>query len=536
MVKVAPSILAADFSRLGEEIKSVDSADLIHIDIMDGHFVPNISFGYGVTGDIRGYSRKPFDVHLMISHPLEYIESFAKSGADYITVHIECEDDISKCLEMIRGLNVKAGIAVSPDTSAEAVVPYLDKIDIITVMSVYPGFGGQSFIEATYDKIKKISAFIGDRDIILSVDGGVDLKNVRKLEKCGATAVVAGSAVFKSKNRADTIIKLRGRNYCKEDCDFYHTCFGNREECLPEVCESIIATLKPKEQEIIRLKYGYYGDKKHKADEIGEKLGYSGEYIRHITAKIMKNLRQPSIAGVLEDYVSDIICTKKDNFYIRFIKGVFAKEYLFTYLFDVDYAVIKESNFYLSKQHMKDELVADISSFEKLKPFKKELSKIGITNLSELLHTSKKNLLFNAFDKDISRLFELEKAVDETGYIIKYKKDLTLKLQKELEDNLKDTLNSLAGLIDRKYEKLDPYNLLNEKIEDKKIEEIDMTTQLYNRLKKCKVNTLGDMMSYPRERYERDMYFSDSNVDEITALAEKYDLDFSDDELDWWLK
>ena len=210
MVKVAPSILAADFSKLGEDVKSIDSADLIHVDIMDGHFVPNISFGYGVVGDIRKFTKKPFDVHLMISHPLSYIKQFVKSGSDYITVHVECDDDISECIKMIKNEGKLAGIAVSPDTPAEAVLPYLADISIITVMSVYPGFGGQSFIESTYDKIRKIKEYIKDYDIILSVDGGVGIDNVRKLEESGVTAVVAGSSVFKSENRAEMIKELRG--------------------------------------------------------------------------------------------------------------------------------------------------------------------------------------------------------------------------------------------------------------------------------------------------------------------------------------
>lgn len=210
MIKVSPSILSADFSKLAEEIQSIDNADFIHIDIMDGHFVPNISFGYALVNDIRKTTDILFDVHLMISHPLSYIENFAKSGSDYITVHVECEDDTKECIELIRKYGKKPGLAISPDTDVEALRPYLDDIEIITVMSVYPGFGGQSFIEKSYDRIKAIKEMIGNRNILLSVDGGVGENNVRKLEECGNTMVVAGSSVFKAQDRKQMIDKLRG--------------------------------------------------------------------------------------------------------------------------------------------------------------------------------------------------------------------------------------------------------------------------------------------------------------------------------------
>lgn len=210
MVKVAPSILSADFSILKEELKSIDNADFIHVDIMDGHFVPNISFGYGVVNDIRKCSDIPFDVHLMISHPLSYIENFAKSGSDYISFHVECKDNIEQCIALIKKCGKKAGLAISPDTDVEVLRPYIDDISIITVMSVYPGFGGQSFIENSYDRIIKIKQMIGKRDILLSVDGGVGEANVRKLEQCGNNMVVAGSSVFKAEDRKKMIEKLRG--------------------------------------------------------------------------------------------------------------------------------------------------------------------------------------------------------------------------------------------------------------------------------------------------------------------------------------
>ncbi len=211
MVKVAPSILSADFSILAQELKSIDNSDFIHVDIMDGHFVPNITFGYGVVNDIRKCTDIPFDVHLMISHPLSYIENFAKSGSDYISVHVECEDDIEECISLIKKCGKNPGLAISPDTDVEVLKPYLDDIKIITVMSVYPGFGGQAFIEKSYEKIEKIKEMIGNRDILLSVDGGVSEKNVRKLEECGNTMVVAGSSVFKAPDRKKMIEILRNK-------------------------------------------------------------------------------------------------------------------------------------------------------------------------------------------------------------------------------------------------------------------------------------------------------------------------------------
>jgi len=210
MVKVSPSILSADFSKLGAEIESINNADFIHIDVMDGHFVPNITIGYCVVEAIRKTTDILFDVHLMISHPLQYIENFAKSGSDYISFHIECEDDIKECIELIKKCGKKPGLAISPDTDVESLKPYIDDIKMITVMSVYPGFGGQSFIENSYDRIRKIKEMTGERDILLSVDGGVSEKNVRKLEQCGNNMVVAGSSVFKAPDRKKMIEALRG--------------------------------------------------------------------------------------------------------------------------------------------------------------------------------------------------------------------------------------------------------------------------------------------------------------------------------------
>ena len=210
MVKVSPSMLAADFSNLREEMKSVQTANFLHLDVMDGHFVPNLTIGPCVIASIRPHSDLPFDTHLMIDNPLKYIEAFAKAGSDYITVHVEQPDDINECIRLIKSFGKKAGLAISPDTDVSVLVPYLDDVSMITVMSVYPGFGGQKFIESSYEKIRAISEMIQGKDVLLSVDGGVDYENVRKLEDAGVTMVVAGSTVFREENREESIRKLRG--------------------------------------------------------------------------------------------------------------------------------------------------------------------------------------------------------------------------------------------------------------------------------------------------------------------------------------
>jgi ribulose-phosphate 3-epimerase len=197
-VLIAPSILSADFSKLGDEVKAIDAggADYIHVDVMDGHFVPNISFGPLIVSAIRPLTKKPIDVHLMIAPADPYIEGFAKAGADIITVHPEAGPHLDRTLQAIRATGKKAGVAFNPATPVSPLNNYLDRIDYILVMSVNPGFGGQEFIPQALNKIKQARSLIGDRKIDLSVDGGVTAKNAGAVAAAGANVLVAGSAVY----------------------------------------------------------------------------------------------------------------------------------------------------------------------------------------------------------------------------------------------------------------------------------------------------------------------------------------------------
>ena len=210
-IKIAPSILSADFSKLGQEIQDLDKSncEYIHIDVMDGHFVPNLTIGPDVVKSLRKYTKKVFDVHLMIDPVQEFIPQFIEAGADIITIHHEISEEVIKSLELIKKNKKKVGISIKPLTPAKVIHKYLEIIDLVLIMTVEPGFGGQQLIKNQIEKIKEIRKIIGNRNIDIEVDGGVNLKNAKELKNAGANILVSGSTIFKSENYQETIDILR---------------------------------------------------------------------------------------------------------------------------------------------------------------------------------------------------------------------------------------------------------------------------------------------------------------------------------------
>ena len=211
VARIAPSILSADFAALGDAIARVEAggSDLLHVDVMDGHFVPNLTLGPPVIESIRKRTRLPLDVHLMIEEPERWVETYVRAGADLVTVHVEASTHLQRCLAQIREAGARAGVALNPGTPAGTLQCVLDDLDLVLVMSVNPGFGGQSFIPTAYGKIREIRGLLGDRPAEVSVDGGVKRDNAGALARAGASVLVAGSAIFGSPDPAEEVRALR---------------------------------------------------------------------------------------------------------------------------------------------------------------------------------------------------------------------------------------------------------------------------------------------------------------------------------------
>lgn len=220
MLYISPSMLSCNFSKMGEEALAMENAgaDMLHLDIMDAHFVPNLTFGAPIIKCLRPLTKITFDTHLMISNPDKYIKDFANAGSDIITFHIESESDVKKTIELIKSFNIKAGLSVKPNTPIESVYPYLDMLDMVLVMTVEPGFGGQSFMENMMDKIvalKNKCKEINKENLLIQVDGGISAKTIAKAYSAGANVFVAGSALFSQNDYAKAIKELKDAAVCR---------------------------------------------------------------------------------------------------------------------------------------------------------------------------------------------------------------------------------------------------------------------------------------------------------------------------------
>ena len=212
-IYVAPSLLSADLWQLGQDVQRVEQAgaDWLHVDVMDGHFVPNLSFGPALVRSLKKNTSLPLDVHLMVEHPARFIEPFTKAGADLLTVHLEAQDDVKDVLKQIHALGIKAGVSIKPDTDVRSIIPVLEETDLILVMSVYPGFGGQEFLPEAPERIRQIRQLITktNRPVWLEVDGGINAQTAREVVQAGADVLVAGNAIFSAKDPAVALKQIK---------------------------------------------------------------------------------------------------------------------------------------------------------------------------------------------------------------------------------------------------------------------------------------------------------------------------------------